>query len=124
MRTFERLRKYSESEFIEVEDLQKFLTFHKVIHNKFEIKCLVSALDTDNDEKISYNDFIRTFLPKSVKIDKQVAVKSKKKLEVDIEYALVRFLQKELEMHRELEGMKAAMLIKHKVELCQSFFCI
>jgi hypothetical protein len=46
------------------------------------------------------------------------------KLPLDLEYALLRLLQRELELHRKIEGLKDQLIQKHKICLQEAYFYI
>jgi len=45
----------------------KFLSSHKVKHNKFEVNCLLVALNSNCEEKIGFDDFLKMILPREKK---------------------------------------------------------
>jgi hypothetical protein len=46
----------------------KFLAQHKVVHNKFEVSCLLIALSSNCEERINQEDFLKMILPREKKV--------------------------------------------------------
>ena len=108
-------------------ELSLFLKMNKIVHNKFEAICLVKALDQDNDEVIGYSDFLNFINYKSNSSStssKSKATNSSLKLSVDVQYALSRLFERELELHRKLEGLKNQLINEHKVSIQETYFYI
>lgn len=79
----------------------KFLASHKIVHNKFEVSCLMIALSSNCEERINHEDFLKLILPREKKIPavQDVVDIDSPSLPIDLEYALQRLIQRELEMH-------------------------
>lgn len=97
---------------------------NNVVHNKFEAICLVKALDFDNDGCLGYSDFLNIVNYKSHKSSTDSNVIVSNKIGVDVEYAFARLLERELEMHRKLEAMKAELAEDHQICMQEAYFLI
>lgn len=105
-------------------DLSKFLKHNNIIHNKFEAACMVRALDIDEDGSIGYADFLNFIGYKGH--TKKISNKAddNTKIPVNLEYALARLFERELEAHRKLEGLKDDLIKKSKLSIQDTYFRI
>ncbi|CAI2360990.1 unnamed protein product [Moneuplotes crassus] len=121
---FRYLSKNNQSGCIQHKDITAFFKKHKLLHNKFEAVCLIKALDQNNDGSIGYSDFLNFIKPNPGETKQKISTVSKHghELDSDVEIALLRLFQRELELHRKLEGLKTKLIEEEKVCLQESFF--
>jgi Ca2+-binding EF-hand superfamily protein len=86
----------------------------------------IRALDHNEDGVVGYTDFLRFIKPQGFQKSSKVMNTNSDsiKLPLDLEYALLRLIQRELELHRKTEGLKEQLIQKHKICLQEAYFYI
>jgi hypothetical protein len=109
---------------ITTDHLQNFLATHKIMHNKFEVNCLIWSLDIDGDGSLNYSDYLRAFMPREKKVNKKKSSIETNSLGVDVEYALTWLLSRELEMHWLAESLKTELIDGLGIDIGEAYFYV
>eukprot|EP00331_Platyophrya_macrostoma_P011184 CAMPEP_0176412876 /NCGR_PEP_ID=MMETSP0127-20121128/4383_1 /TAXON_ID=938130 /ORGANISM="Platyophrya macrostoma, Strain WH" /LENGTH=561 /DNA_ID=CAMNT_0017792587 /DNA_START=46 /DNA_END=1731 /DNA_ORIENTATION=+ len=97
-------------------DLHEFLLENKVTVTSGECRDLLNAFDADKDGSLSYNEFLNIVLPrtdpvlrKRVTLRETYPLRDDERLPYDIEYALTRLLEEELNAIQRTESLKGGI---------------
>jgi len=111
---------------VNFKQLSAFLTKNNVVHNKFEVAWLVKSIDLDLDGVVGYKDFLQFvgYKHRPGGMQSEVWEKLQKaEMGVDVEYALARLFERELDMHRKIENQKSD-IINSEISIQESYFYI
>jgi len=127
---FKRIDRHADNSLstVEVED---FLKYHSVIVTEKGLRNLFNAYSSQNGVRLTYTDFQKIVLPKT---DNELANKCLRRkvthltteeyLPEDIERALARLLQTEIEVLNKIEELKEDLSIRHDFGILDAFNAI
>ncbi|CAG9319322.1 unnamed protein product [Blepharisma stoltei] len=89
-------------------DIKAFLENNRIFASSQEIDLLINQYDSDSDGRLILNDFHQLTLPSTNLVLRDIALNRSGilRLSADVEFLLVRLLEKELNLQRRLEAIR------------------
>ena len=124
---FQRLDRQSKG-YLSPKDLMNFLRSNKKESQAKPCFFLIKFFDSDMDGKLSYTDFLEMVLPTCAPDLRSLAcqrpnyrIAKDEFLDYDVEYALLRVLEREFSMHSQLEKLRQSLCTRFDFS-CQTCF--
>ena len=118
---FSTLDRYRSS-FLTPKDFKEFLTKHGVPVGDNELFLLVRQYDSDNDSKITLDDFFQFCLPSTdLNLRSRTLARASRRLSYDVEYSFLRLLEREASLHKEIEERRRQLAAKDDFTVLSCF---
>ncbi|CAG9334623.1 unnamed protein product [Blepharisma stoltei] len=104
-------------------DIKTFLENNRIFVSSQEIDMLISQYDSDSDGRLVLSDFHQLTLPSTNLVIRDIALNRSGilRLSVDVEFLLVRLLDKEISLQRRLEAIRKDLELFPEFSIIKAF---
>ena len=123
---FNRIKR-SSKDYITSTDIYGFLKDNKIDTTESDCFYVLKGYDQDNDDKLTYKEFIKIILPSyNPELHEKACIKQSTEtteftIPYDIEYSLTQLLEKEIKMYRELDAQKGKLNVRFDYSISSLF---